>query len=199
MVTGYTHELVEKDLSFNDFAILCCRAMGVCVTMRDDPQGTPIPKEFEPSTYNLEQIKVAEATIEKLEAMDPDQKGAYGKKQVCSRISYHTESLTKATDANEKYETMLEEIKAWEVPSEDHQGVKDFMIQQVTMSMNDLSYYEDNIKNLKTRNFVEEYNADLKQAYEDVAYHKNGHKEEVKRVTGRNLWLKKMRESLKVQ
>jgi hypothetical protein len=57
------------------------------------------------------------------------------------------------------------------------------------------SYYENQkviLKDYKT------YKQDkLKKLYKDMGYHINKHKEEVKRVEGRNKWIRQLRESLK--
>jgi hypothetical protein len=35
MPTGYTAELIEKGMEFNDFVLTCARAFGACIELRD--------------------------------------------------------------------------------------------------------------------------------------------------------------------
>lgn len=61
MPTGYTHGVQDGTVTeFRDFALICARAFGATILMRDDPMDAPIPDEFQSSTYHLDRLKELE-------------------------------------------------------------------------------------------------------------------------------------------
>ena len=57
---------MNEGQDFKSFAMTCARAMGACVTIRDEPFDAPIPT-IKPSDYNakakLEAIELGQSTI----------------------------------------------------------------------------------------------------------------------------------------
>ena len=70
MPSAYT-AAVSDGIDFKTFVLRCARAMGACVSMRDDPLDVPIPERFEPSDYHVRKTLEAEAQLETLRAMSP--------------------------------------------------------------------------------------------------------------------------------
>lgn len=92
---------------------------------------------------------------------------------------------------------MLTKVQAWQPPSSDHAGFKDFMIEQLTKSIEfdcDLSYHTDNPPQLLTG---EQYlGSKIAKSLKSIAYHKKEQLAEEERTEGRNRWIKQLRESL---
>ena len=69
MPTGYTATLMEKGQDFPDFVLLCARAMGATIMLRDEPLDAPIP-EFQPSDYSAKQLEESKEELARLLADD---------------------------------------------------------------------------------------------------------------------------------
>jgi hypothetical protein len=201
-MTGYTQELIDSDLDFTGWAFLCARAMGVCITMRDEPLSTPIPEEFKPSEYHLEAYQKAEATVATLEKMSHAKRISWGNQQKKKQIKILGDLAVK-NDNNRilvKMQLILQKTHEWQPPTEDHKKFKDFMVQQLTDSISSsssgLNYYKEEQQKLSTRTPLEHFNIELDKARRDVSYHKKEWDEEVKRTEERNKWIKSLRDSL---
>ena len=74
MPTGYT-SFIENGKIDNgkDFLMLCARNFGATVTMRDNSLSDPIPKQFEPNSYYLDELNEAKANLEKINNMSDDE------------------------------------------------------------------------------------------------------------------------------
>lgn len=52
MPTGYTAQIEDRRITnAKDFLLLCTRAFGVAIDIKDEPLSTPTPMEFEPDEY----------------------------------------------------------------------------------------------------------------------------------------------------
>lgn len=52
MPTGYTAYIEDGDITTGkDFLMLCSRAFGVAIDVRDEPLSVPTPTHFEPNPY----------------------------------------------------------------------------------------------------------------------------------------------------
>ena len=68
-MASYTYELVDKKLTFPQFAMRCARAFGALIEMRDDSMDAPIPDEFSPSDYHVKAKAKAEETLKRLRSI----------------------------------------------------------------------------------------------------------------------------------
>ena len=70
MPTGYTAIIDDNPkVSFSDFVLRCARGMGACITMREEPNDTPIPERFEPSDYYRDRVERLRGTLARLSSM----------------------------------------------------------------------------------------------------------------------------------
>lgn len=198
MPTGYT-EAIQRGISFNDFVMRCARAMGACVMMRDDPMDKPIPERFEPSDYHTKKLKEIEEELSMLRSMSPEQMDAAALIAYEAEINYAREGLKKNTEILAKYKEMLRMVRAWNPPTSDHDGLKQFMIDQITSSINfDCSsgYYTEKISTAKRLSGQEWKDEKEKKLLKDMAYHTKEKTDEIYRTESRNEWIKALRESL---
>lgn len=194
MPTGYT-DCISKGVDFQTFALGCARAFGALITMRDDPQDAPIPDRFEPTDYHAKALAEARKRQTELEGMSPSlcemaANGAYR-----SALETRQKYMAEKAELRRKYEAMLAFAQAWTPPTAEHQGLKDFMVEQLTTSIDfDCKVY-GGPPVLQTG---EEWRAaEFGKAKWDVEYHSKHHLEEIERANGRTEWVRKLRESLK--
>jgi len=196
MPTGYTHRVQNGEITtLRDFAMVCARAFGATITMRDDPSDKPIPEKFEPTDYHLKAIKEAEERFNLLRNMTKEQAEQEAKAQYEKRVANQKQGLERIAQESARYRKMLAQIQEWQ-PPEELNGIKDFMTQQITSSLEfdcQTSYYNTDIKPLTGDEWLI---TEMKDVSEDIAYHTREHASEVKRVDDRNHWLATLRASL---
>lgn len=193
MPTGYTAAIADG-ISFEQFVWNCARAFGALVSMRDDPLDSKIPARFEPSSYHATASAEARADLARIEAMNEQEAeaaaGASFDKQLKSRDDY---VASKAT-LRMQYSDMRARVEAWIPPSEDHAGLRRFMLEQIDMSINfDTTVYGEAPKRQTCEEWKAMRIADLRR---DAEYHDKAHAEEVKRTEERNAWVDALRKSV---
>ncbi len=196
MPTGYTAPVQSGEVrDFPTFATQCARAFGALITMRDDPTDTPIPEEFEVSDYHPNALKDAEARLVGLSEMTVAEITAARLEAFESAVAYRDEFLSRKQAERVRYEAMLEKVRAWTPPTDEHQGLRDFMEEQLSGSIDvDCGDYEPSI-DVPTTN-VEWMRAEVEKAKKSVEYHRRELVAEEERVAGRNEWVRALRESL---
>jgi len=202
MPTGYVNELITNKLDFPAFALVCTRAFGVCIMMRDDSLDTPIPEEFKPSDYHSKAIKKIEVKLARLKKLTGDERVSWGARELKKTIKLWKE-YAQSNDTRQNlvvYEDMKKKVEAWKPPTKDHQPLKTFMLDQLESSARSddhSSFYLGEVAKLESTKPLDYYRQQLRKAKDELAYHKKQHKEEVARVNQRNTWIRKLRESLK--
>lgn len=195
--TGYTAKLVESGQSFPEFVITCARAMGACITMRDDDLDTPIPEKFEPSNYHVEALKRAQDELAQLEKMTDDERLELGEKRKVADIASYNKYLDEYRAQNARVREMIAKVSAWTPPTPDHVEFKKFMLEQLNVSIQDEKYYMNSIETAKNTSPMEYYEAQVHSATWGVNYHEKEMKGEEERVNNRNEWVSQLRASLK--
>lgn len=197
MPTGYTAAIAD-DIAFDDFVMSCARGMGALVMMRDEPANAPIPERFEPSDYHTKKIAEATAVIDRLASMtEPEAEQAASAAHEAA-IAAQAAAIHRNDTLREKYNAMLAKVEAWQAPSDDHEGFKKFMAEQITSSIDfdcNNRYYRDQ-KHLKLTGAEWRAQEEAK-ARKDISYHQAENAKEIERTEARNTWLRQLRESLK--
>jgi hypothetical protein len=196
MPTGYT-AAVKEGITFEQFVMRCSRAMGALVMMRDDQMDAPIPERFEPSDYHAQKLGEAQAMLVWATQVPASEAAREAESEYREAVARHRRNLEESTDLRNKYNALLAQVIQWQPPTPEHQGLKDFMAQQlretIRFDCNDDYYLEHPPVMLSGAAWKE---AKIATAGKDVAYHSAEHAKEVERTEGRNNWLQQLRESL---
>jgi hypothetical protein len=210
MPTGYTADVASgKVQTLKEYALLCARAFGSCITMRDDPLSSEIPEEFEVCNYHKDAIIKEEAELKAFLEKSDDELFEDFKQENQENIEYHQKEIEENRLIIERYKKMLEKVSSFKPLTEDHQNFVKFMKNQLEDSMR----YDDNseyhCKQLKEaielkqkidsndkKAFLEWKEESKKSLMESVAYHKKNHDKEVESVRKRNEWLRNLRIAL---
>jgi len=196
MPTGYTAELMNKGMDFKSFVFRCARAFGALIMMRDDPMDAPIPEKIEPSDYHVKALAETKQKYKRLKTMTNDEKIAFGVTEKEKEIKVCREYLTKAMAENDRLTKMALQIKAWKPPTSDHEGLKKFMIDQIGISMNDLSWSRKRLEKVEEEPPVAYYAAAVSNAEQGINYHNKENLDEIKRAADRTEWVQQLRASL---
>lgn len=198
MPTGYTSIVADNEnFTFPEFAMRCARNFGALIMMRDEPLDAPIPEKFEPSDYEKNEYEKAKAAYENFIANPPSDEDL--EKQYNEYVALETERFAAASADKDikrrRYNAMLLKVLKWQPPTPEHEGLKEFMIDQLHDSIDfDCSEYRPLISD------KEEYiarNRNGEYLKEELDFYEKRWHEEIERTNSRNKWLKELRESLK--
>lgn len=195
MPTVYTATLMERGQDFRTFVLQCARAFGATIMQRDDPLSDQ-PKAQAPSDYHTKAIKEAQERLATLQAMTPEQQTAEGlalrQKAVDSVVGYRARGLAE----NERLDEMASQVRAWHPPTDEHKGLRDFMLAQIRISRNDTAYADRRVHEVQDMTPEAYFVEAVSGAVRDLAYHAKEHEKEVERTSGRNDWIEALYESL---
>jgi len=198
MPTGYTCDVQSgKVTDFRDFALDCARAFGACITMRDEPTGTPIPDQFEVNTeHNDRAIKGAQESIESIRAMSDEDCEKEALTDFQQNVADYKERCKDREDQRMRYKRMLLEVDSWKPPTLDHKELKAFMRKQLVESIDfdcSGSNWDKHPERETGKEWRERERAAAQQSLERNIKHRD---EEIKRVNTRNKWVADLRNSL---
>lgn len=194
MPTGYTAG-IEDGMEFKEFALSCAKAFGACVTMREDPQDKPIPL-FKEEPYYKERYEKAVKELAKYEKMTLDEANKLLEKEYKEEVKSNTEYSDNKRKLHDKYVKVYKEVLRWEPPTDEHVGLRNFMMNQIKESIRfDCGNYEPDV--VIKKNAQQWLYDKIEECEKEVSYCMEKWKEETKRVADRNLWVKQLKESLR--
>lgn len=194
MPTGYT-AAIENGISFEQFVWSCSRAMGALIMMRDEPNSAPIPEKFEPSDYSAKRLAETHARLEWLNGLTPQQCLEEATKAYQTDRDSANAYAAKKEALRKKYRAMLTAVNGWNPPTPDHQGLKDFMVEQITSSIKFDCH--DNYEREPMPPTGREWRAsEVAKCMKDIEYHTKSNAEELTRTAQRNQWIADLRNSL---
>jgi hypothetical protein len=195
MPTGYTDQITDT-MQLGEFALICARAFGATVEMRDEPLNAPIPEAFAPSTYSADRIAEARTTLASLLAMSEVQAAAKAIEEHREAVESNRRYVAKQAATQARYQRMLDMVQAWTAPTPGHEGLRAFMLEQLTESIRfDCGYEPDTPELLDGRAWLDKA---IAKANSDIAYHEANHAKEVERAKNRTEWVQALRRSVSV-
>lgn len=194
MPTGYTASVQDGKIDFKQFALQCARAFGATIMQRDEPMNE-LPKIQEPSDYHSKRLTQLSEQIEVINKMSLEEAAQASIKKHNDDIAYYDKSDKEMLEVKSNYTTMLEKSKAWVTPSDEFIELKDFMIKQLTESIDfDCSPFTRKISPITDG---ETYKAEqLAKIHKDIFYHTAENKKEIERTNARNKWIETLYNSL---
>lgn len=195
MPTGYTADVQSgKITDFPAFALLCARAFGATVMMRDDPLSSPIPDEFKPSQHHAEWARDMRAKLDALLAMTPEEIATARDAAEANRATSLAEAEERCAQELARYEAMLSAVNAWVPPTPEHVGLKEFMVEQLNNSIRfDCGPVTYNSEPLPPP--PEWHGIQIKNAADNLARYIKAQRDEEERVADRNAWVRALRQS----
>lgn len=201
-MTGYTYYLVENKLSFEQFVWTCARAFGALCMMRDDELGVKIKLKQDVSEYEIKSLEEAKDKMAYLLAIKTKKaKLEYAAKIKKEKIDIIKQFINndKTSEENKIIEDMIVEVKAWCTPTDDHDSLKRFMLEQLTSSLRDKDYipdYHKQLNKLDNKDLMTIFEEEFKDAVDNLSRSQKYYDEEVERVNKRQNWLEALNESV---
>lgn len=205
MPTGYTAGIIDgKITTFEQFATQCTRAFGATIHMRDDSLDSPYEPRT-PSEYYVNSLQSQREELEKMKAMTDEDIIRDFETSGNDSLEYHEKGLEKDKENLEKLNSILESAKAWVPPTEEHEGLRSFMIEQIESTIHgngDPSYHVDKIAQIKKE--MEEgidpkvyREKRIKEIEDKISFYQIEVQKELERCKQSNDWMDKFFESIK--
>ncbi len=194
MPTGYTAG-IEKGMSFQKFALQCARNFGALIEMRDEPMDAEIKLPVY-SDYHEKELDKARKELKRLEGLTATQAMAACESDQKHEADSAAEYERSKIELRKKYQAMLIEVNAWNPPSPDHNGLKQFMVRQLEESISfdcspnmprQIESMEPSVWLLNKK----------KKAIHDIEYHEKENQKEIERVSQRRVWVSGLLDSFK--
>lgn len=195
MPTGYTAQVEDGTVTeLRDYMLICARAFGALISMRDDPMDAPIPEKLEASTgYYDEQIAALTNEISRLSAMTADEALTASLAANDETRRLHREYEAADQLRLDRHLAMADKVKAWEPPSPDHIEYKAFMLQQLEVSSRWLGTKRELPPMPVGDEWRKQFLADLAERLESA---QKNRAEEIERTASRQKWLDDLRSAL---
>lgn len=203
MPTGYTAGIISGETkTFQDFAKQCMRAFGATIQMRDEN----MDKEYEPRTpsdYHTKEIEELKKRLEIANTYSDENLIELKKTELEKDLEYHNKRISEIKESKLKLETFLESSVKYNAPTNEHEGIKSFMIEQIKKTIDfdcSTEYNDKKVSEISTR--LQNLDANiirfemLKTIQEDIDYHVKEYNEEVNRCAESNKWVEAFLSSL---
>jgi hypothetical protein len=196
MPTGYTNKIGDGQ-SFNDFVMGCARAFSPLITIRDDPSDAPIPDEFAPTQFYVNQIAKYQEDLARLRAMNSGEVAKEFDNFIAGISAENKRRRDECVVLRSRYKAMRALACSWQPPTSHHIGLRDFMIKQIDDSIvHDCRDYQTPINQLMTP--MEWHSHQITELKRGIERCKKSQEEEVLRCQERTQWVRQLRASLEV-
>lgn len=194
MPSGYTADLYDlKEVSFQDFVIGCASAfipeardMGMLKKLPDAPSKDSVYNYYR---YSIEAID----RLEEFLSLSYEEIAQMNESDYAKNLSSWKEYSDTKQKILSAYNNMLNQVIAWEPPTERHEGLKNFMIEQLKASID----FDGTISEMPKPITTEQYRANkIKRLRDDVEYYTNEHKKAVERFENNLSWLSELKKSI---
>lgn len=197
MPTGYTYILEKQpDVSFRDFALRCARAMGALIMLRDEPMDAPLPDDVGGSLdYELTRIAKAKERAAEVASWDAKEWRRQYAEFKASRERDYAKAREDAARWAKACRRMIDEVNRWKAPTEHHEGLRNFMLQQLEETLRfdgtplDAEHYE-------VPPFAEWKAAEVARAKAEPHRAEQAYDEAKMRADDRNEWVRALKASL---
>lgn len=192
MTTGYTEILTRRDdVTFREFALLCARAFGACITMRDDQTDALPPQKFAPDSYYEKRITEAKERLSSVMAMTIEEARNASRSRHAESEREHREYLARLEKETASFAGMLAKARAWTPPTKGHEELRRFMVQQIETSISKIYDWRGPL--LDGEAWLKK---ERESATADLARAEEGWADELRRVDERNAWISALYASL---
>lgn len=202
MATGYTQPLKDgQDLTFAQFVLRCSRAMGAAIAQRDESIEVEI-RLLTVQDYYRDRVAAARAAVEAAHLRTAEEWLALQDAEIDQATAYREKYLADVAATAERYMSMLRAVRNWQPPTEAHEGLKKFMIEQLTESLKfDCGWPSGDrwAPEVPVHVGAAEYEAQvLARLTKDLNYASEALAKEHERVRSQNEWVTALRDSLGV-
>jgi len=165
---------------------------------RDEPSEAK-PSYIDLGTYHIEQIAIIERDIENLKNLSiEDARKASVEEYIEEKLGI-SKKIAELIDLEAKYRDMLASVDNWQVPTKEHNGLKEFMIDQINESIKfdcALGFWQNRLVEIEVLSGADWIADKLKEKRAQIRYHKSAHESEILRCKRQHEWINALYNSL---
>ena len=199
MPTGYTYSVQNGEVTeLKNFILTCAKGFGAFIHMRDDGISSDI-KYREVGEYYSRRLENTKREFEEFKLLSDEEIQKQLDESYERRVKEQKEGLKRFDEQKQRYLDMIDKVKEWIPPTEDHIKLKEFALEQLNSSLefdcSDSSrnyYLQEPFKDT-----VEEYRVyKIKSYLKDLEYYSKSYRDELESVEKANKWIRDLIESL---
>ena len=209
MPNGYNYKLEEDTQTLEEFILGCAKNFGACCHQRVDMlprcRGVePKPKDYNPLAKLEIELENARLKLEGVRHMSLKVAEALSDTYYAKAMKDANAKIYERAVLHDRMKIMLKNAQGWTVPSEDHQELKEFALNQIENAIEhdcDSSYYQRVVQNTVHQSGAEYRAERIKFAEDDVKYIKEKierKKNEAETFDG-DKWILDLYESLSIE
>jgi hypothetical protein len=202
MSTGYTYDLAETNevVTLKDYIMKCARAMGPMSAMREYRMDAPIPEDLGIDlSYEYDNVQKYKALLAGYERMSLEEYTKIHSERNERTIEEYKKLITKAEKSRRRVQEMIDKVTAWAPPTEDHEPLKIFMLDQLRTTLQyeiEASHWQTQIDELLVRDPAKDFEMDIDNARRSLEYYKKTVAEREKSKAWAINWVKELQASL---
>jgi hypothetical protein len=199
MPSGFTDVVADGEITDrNKFLLRCARGMGALYELRDDPLDSPLPEKLSSSSSRHYADKIVECNkeLKKLLRMSKREIELAWQKDTKTRYKAWEEQVEDVQLKKKRYQEMSAMVDTWNPPTEEHEGLKKFALEQLLESER-ADCHSIGAKFQVDDTSQDWHNRRVESLEEDIVYYEKRKVEEDERNRHRNEWLRQLRDSLK--
>lgn len=200
MPSVYTDPIYNgEDITFEQFANSCLRNFGIALRWEDDANigRFEIPDKIDPNPSYEKKYKEAIARYAEFIKNPPS------KEQLVQEYDEYVKSVNaenkdyaeRVKALRGRYEAMLAKVTKWEVPSENYQRIKDFMVNQLLESIE--QDCRDYIQKIIPKEEWIAFHQNRNDLVDNLEYCRNMYKKAVLSAIKSTMWLRTFAESVR--
>lgn len=195
MASGYTADIADlKPVSFKEFASKCAYAFMIEGRDHHDDALPDKPYDYD-NGYHAKKLEKAQEALDSFLRLSYDDIAEQNSAEYNKQLNYWSEQTKKNVLIVNAYNKMIDEVEAWTPPTENHQGLKDFMLQQLRDSLE----FDSHEPTAPVRVSTEEFKLNK---IESLNWNLNYHKESLEKAkvsyASRLEWLNQLKKSIGV-
>jgi hypothetical protein len=203
MTTGYTAGIIDGTTkTFQDFAKQCVRAFGAAIHMKEDD----MKEEYKPRTpddYYTKALQKSKEDLERAENLTDGELVEMRKTELEKTRAHYVKTIAERKVAVKRIKEFLVKAEEFEPPTEEHVGIKEFMIEQLNTTLDFDGNFEFSEQEL-TKTEMELQNIDanavrfglIEDAKRSIEYNLKKHQENIKSCADSNKWVERFLEAI---
>lgn len=197
MPTGYTCKVASGEITdFADFAKTCARAFGAAIHQRDDEVDAPLKLTIERSDYYPRRLAEEREELARWQTMSAEQVYRAREEKYQADLAYYRERLAEVERSIRRYRDMQEKVRLWQPPTPEHTGIKDFMLDQLDVSIQG-EYTPDPPRTDGLIVPIEKYRANqIEKIKDEIAYHEEAVIKDEQGCMAKEAWLRALVDSV---
>jgi hypothetical protein len=138
MPSNFTQPVMTGEVtSFPDFALDCARGVGATIAMRDMPSDAPLTDEnltFN-TDYHVNAAMAAAERINEVKSWTEEESEEAARLHNQENLKGYLQGVRESRETARRYGYMALQVEAWTPPTEDHEGFKKYMAEQLETSL----------------------------------------------------------------